>query len=232
MHPRAIGCVATVTAYAPLLSMGVANVAGPLDETVKSSPPLLRRTMCVWGINPVTVTPTVNVPDEAAAHATSTFVTFAVAVPLPFVTVQVSAGLAGSVSTVTLYAPPLFTGVVNVNAPFALTGKLFPPLSCNTSPDPLSPLTLPPIVYVTVVVVHATATFVTFALVVPLPFVTAHVCAGLDGWVSTVTLYAAPLFTGVENVNAPFAVTDKLFPPLSWSTSPDPASPLTLPPIV
>src|SRR5580692_6406380 len=126
--------------------MGVANVAEPLDETVSASPPLSCKIMCVCGINPVTATLTVNVPEELAAHATSTFVTLAVAVPLPFVTVQVSAGLDGCVSTVTLYGAPLLIGAVNVNLPFALMGKLLPLLSCSTRPVPESPLTLPPIV--------------------------------------------------------------------------------------
>ena len=75
------------------------------------------------------------------------FVTFALAVPLPLVTAQVSAGLEGCVRTVTLYVPPLGIGVLNANdvAPDA-TARLFPPLSCSTSPEPERPEIVPPIV--------------------------------------------------------------------------------------
>ncbi len=58
---------------------------------------------------------------------------------------------------------------------------------------------VPPIVAVTVLVVHVTATVETLALAVPLPAVTTHVCAGFAGCVLTVTLYA-PL-TAFLNVN-------------------------------
>jgi hypothetical protein len=80
-------------------------------------------------------------------HVTWTLVTFALAVPLPFVTTQFCAGFEGCVRTVTLYAAPLAMAVVNVKvvAP-ALTDKLLPPLSCNTSPVPVRPETLPPMV--------------------------------------------------------------------------------------
>ena len=84
-----------------------------------------------------------------------------------------------------------------MNEPFAVTGKLSPPLSCNTSPVPLSPVTVPPIENVEVVVVHATVMLVTFALAVPVLFVTAQVCAGDEGCVCTVTAYAPPLATFV-----------------------------------
>ena len=60
---------------------------------------------------------------------------------------------------------------------------------CNTSPVPESPETVPPIVYVVVVVVlHVIPTFDTFALAVPVPLVTVHICAGFVGWVNTETL--------------------------------------------
>jgi hypothetical protein len=121
--------------------------------------------------------------------------------------------------------------VVNVNAPFAVTGKLFPPLSSSVSPVPASPLTDPPIVNVGAAA-HATATVTTFAVAVPLAPVTVQVSAGLVGCVTTVTAYASPLATAVANVNAPFAVTGKLSPPLSASTKPVPVKPVTVPPIV
>jgi hypothetical protein len=40
----------------------------------------------------------------------------------------------------------LAIAAVNVKLPVALTGKLFPPLSCNTSPVPERPVAAPPIV--------------------------------------------------------------------------------------
>ena len=64
--------------------------------------------------------------------------------PLPAATVQVWAGDDGCVSTVTLYMPPLATGVANVNGPSAAIAKLSPRLSCNTNPLPARPATLPP----------------------------------------------------------------------------------------
>lgn len=67
------------------------------------------------------------------------------AVPLPLVTVQF--WLAGWVSTVTLYALPLLTEVAKVKlVAFALTVRLLLPLSCKTSPAPVSPVIVPPIV--------------------------------------------------------------------------------------
>jgi hypothetical protein len=47
---------------------------------------------------------------------------------------------------VTLYAPPLSSAPVKVKVPLAETDKLLPPLSCKTSPEAVSPDTLPPIV--------------------------------------------------------------------------------------
>ena len=37
---------------------------------------------------------------------------------------------------------------------------------------------------------------------------------------------------GVANENVPLALMERLSPPLSWSTRPVPASPLTVPPMV
>src|SRR5690348_9401751 len=108
--------------------------------------------------------------------------------------------------------------------------RLSVPLSCNTSPLPDSPETVPPIVYV--VVLHVTLTLVTFALAVPLPFATLHVCAGLFGWVRTVTLYVVPAASAAVNVKLPFELTARSLPPLSCRTSPDPDRPETVPPIV
>src|SRR3954467_13905319 len=64
----------------------------------------------------------------------------------------------------------------------------------------------------------------------PLPSATVQVWAGDDGWVSTVTLYMAPLGTGVANVNGPSAATAKLSPRLLCKTNPLPMRPVTLPP--
>jgi len=114
-----------------------------------------------------------------------------VAVPLPFATVQIWLGLEGCVSTVTAYASvgPI-TGVLNTKGPFVVIVRLSPPLFCKITLELAArPDTLPPIVAVTGFVVHATATVVTFAVAVPAPVlpVTAQVCAGLVGCVTTVT---------------------------------------------
>ena len=75
---------------------------------------------------------------------------------------------------------------------------------------------------------QVTATLVTFAdAMVPVPPLTAHVCP--DGWVRTVTAYAAPPASLVANVKEPLAATDRLSPPLSCSTT-VPVSPDTVPP--
>src|SRR5215469_15322244 len=62
---------------------------------------------------------------------------------------------------------------------------------------------------------------------VPEPLETEQVCP--VGLVFTVTLYAAPLASAVAKVNAPLALTLRLSPPLSCSTT-VPDSPDTLPP--
>jgi hypothetical protein len=80
---------------------------------------------------------------------------------------------------------------------------------------------------------QVTWTFVTLAVAtVPLPRVTTQVCAGLEGLTSTVTAYVLVLGMGKENVKVPLALTVRLFAPSSWRTSPVPASPLTVPPMV
>src|SRR4029077_6793257 len=84
----------------------------------------------------------------AVAQETETLVTLALAVPLPLVTVQSCVGLLGWVLTVTAYAVPLATDVANVNVPLAVTERLSLPLSCKTRPEPVSPVTEPPIVAV------------------------------------------------------------------------------------
>jgi hypothetical protein len=73
-------------------------------------------------------------------------VTFAVALPEPFVTVQLCTGLIGCVSTVTAYV--LVTAVAKVKVPFAAIVRLSPPLSCRTIPVPRRPTTVPPMVSV------------------------------------------------------------------------------------
>src|SRR5690242_16554984 len=77
-------------------------------------------------------------------------------------------------------------------------------------------------------VAHDTAALVTLAdAIVPDPPVTVQVCP--VGLVATVTLYAVPLASLVAKVNDPFAVTLRLSPPLSWSTT-VPDRPETVPP--
>ena len=57
-----------------------------------------------------------------------------------------------------------------------MTLRLSPPLSSSTSPVPLRPVTVPPIVTVPAVFAQDTATLVTFALTVPVPLATVQVC--------------------------------------------------------
>ena len=96
-----------------------------------------------------------------------------------------------------------------MNDPFAVTLRLSPPLSCSTTvPD--SPDTVPPTVYVAALA-QETATLVTLAEpTVPDPLETVQDCP--DGFVFTVTLYAAPLASGVANVNDPFARHAQVIP--------------------
>src|SRR3981081_1276634 len=79
-------------------------------------------------------------------HVVWTFVTLAVAVPLPLTTVQVCDGLEGGVATVTLKALPVATGVGKVKVPLAVIERLSPVLFCRTIPVPVSPVTVPPMV--------------------------------------------------------------------------------------
>ncbi len=148
-------------------------------------------------------------------HATATLVMFAEpTVPVPPETVQLCA--VGLLFTVTPYTEPDANLVANVNEPFALTLRSSPPLSCSTT-VPASPDTDPPTEYVGVVV-QLTATLVTLAEpIVPEPFDTEHVWP--DGFVFTVTAYAAPDASDVAKVNGPFADTDRSSPPLSRSTT-------------
>jgi hypothetical protein len=66
--------------------------------------------------------------------------------PVPLVTVQGGLGLIGWVNTVTLYGMPLGTAVANAKAPAAEILRLSPPLLRNTSPEPVRPVTIPPMV--------------------------------------------------------------------------------------
>jgi hypothetical protein len=72
---------------------------------------------------------------------------------------------------------------------------------------------------------------VTFAVAVPVPPVTAHVCAGLVGCVWTVTLYVLAVFLKV-NETVPVPVTGSVSVVLSTSTNPEPTRFETDPPIV
>src|SRR5713226_7951711 len=124
--------------------MAVANVKEPLVATARLSPPLF------WRTSPVPDRPTAFPPTEAVpvVQVTCTVVTFAEAVPLPLVTVQVCAGPVGCVSTVTAYFAPLAREVLNVNEPLAEIERLSPPLSWRTSPVPDRPEIVPPMVKV------------------------------------------------------------------------------------
>jgi len=112
--------------------------------------------------------------------------------------------------------------------------RLSPPLSCKITLAPVaSPEIVPPIVAVTGLVVHATATVVTLAVAVPLLADAVHVCA--VGCVFTSTSYAPA--TAVLNVNGTEAppvpgVMVRVSVALSDKTKPVPVKPLTLPPLV
>src|ERR1700675_60254 len=82
---------------------------------------------------------------KTAGHTTETLVTFAVAVPLARLTVQVWLGPEGCADTVTLYAPLRGTSVGKVKAPFFEMFRVSPPLFCRAKPvPPAYPETEPP----------------------------------------------------------------------------------------
>ena len=133
----------------------------------------------------------------------------------------------GLVFTVTAYAAPDANLVANVNGPFALTLRSSPPLSCNTTvPD--NPDTDPP----TEIrrrrrTGNGDVGDVGRADRALTPFETEQVWP--DGFVFTVTAYAAPDANLVANVNGPFALTLRSSPPLSCNTT-VPDNPDTDPP--
>src|SRR5437588_166906 len=115
-------------------------------------------------------------------HVTTTLVTLECAVPVPVLTEQVCP--AGCVDTVTLYAPPLGIAVWKVKLlALAETLRLSVRLSCKTSPAPVSPVIVPPTLYV--IKLHVIPTLVTSPMAVPVGFATAHVSPA--GCVNTVT---------------------------------------------
>src|ERR1700677_112886 len=122
-----------------------------------------------------------------AAQVTTTVVTFVLPTnPPPFATSQFCVGLEGCVKIVTLYPDPAAIAVAKVKLPLLLMVRLSPRLSCNTSPDPVRPVTVPPIVNIPFPAPHVTVTPVTFFLpTFPLPLFTKQVCP--EGCVSTVT---------------------------------------------
>ena len=114
-------------------------------------------------------------PVPLAAHATATLVTFAdPTVPDPLLIVQVCP--LGWVRTLTAYGAAAAMAVVNVNAPLAVSVRLFAPLSCSVT-EPLNPVTVPPMVYEAATgAVQLTAMFVTLTeATVPDPLVTVQV---------------------------------------------------------
>src|SRR5215831_8141274 len=76
--------------------------------------------------------------------------------------------------------------------------------------------------------VQLTATLLTSALELPLPFAIVQLCP--VGGAKTLTLYAPPSATGAAKVNPPLALTAWSATPLLRRTSPVPVSPLTVPP--
>src|ERR1700687_768124 len=134
--------------------------------------------------------------------------TLAFAVPLPLVTVQVCAGLVGWTLTLTPYALPIGSAVLNVKGPATGTVRLSPPLSCRVKPVPSKPTTWPPMEAVSVE--HVIATFVTLALAVPAPLETVQVCTGPVGDAKTATLYGWPLAIAALNVKVVLPVMARL----------------------
>src|SRR5215469_7715885 len=172
--------------------------------------------------SPVMVPPTVY----TAPQVIRTLVTGAAAVPVPWVTAQFWAGLAGCVLTVTAYAPVTSDANVNFTLPVPVTVRLSPPLSCNTKPEPVKPLTVPPTANPDE---QVTVTLVTLAVAVPNPLVTTQVCVGLLGCVRTVTLYAPGTSVAKVNCCAPVPVTVRLSNPIFCNTNPEPVRPFTVP---
>ena len=125
------------------------------------------------------------------------------------------------VSPLTPEFPPATTCELMVNAPSDIAVQL-PPSAPLARLKSSAAVPAPPLA------VQVTTTLVTFAdAMVPVPPLTVHVCP--DGWVRTVTEYALPPASFVGNVKEPLAVTDRLSPPLSCSTT-VPVSPDTVPP--
>src|ERR1700723_2336841 len=92
-----------------------------------------------------------------AAQVTTTVVTFVLPTnPPPFATSQFCVGLEGCVKIVTLYPDPAAIAVAKVKLPLLLMVRLSPRLSCNTSPDPVRPVTVPPIVNIPFPAPHVT----------------------------------------------------------------------------
>src|SRR4051812_18364180 len=102
--------------------------------------------------SPDTVPPTVYL---FVPQSTRTSVTlFAFTLPVPFVTVHVWLGADGCDFTVTAKSAPLGTGDVKTKSPSDVIVRSFPRLFCRTSPDPVSPVTFPPTVKLSIE--HAT----------------------------------------------------------------------------
>jgi hypothetical protein len=135
----------------------------------------------------------------------------------------------GWLKIVMLYVLPLASGVGKVKlATLAFTARLSSPLSCKTSPGPVSPVIEPLMLYNGS---QVTLTFVTLAEALPLPLITAQLSPA--GCVSTVTLYTPPLATEVAKVKlVAFALRLRSLPPLFCKTNPVPVNPATVPPTV
>src|SRR5437764_1801483 len=104
---------------------------------------------------------------------TITFDTLPLAVP-SFPTRR-SSDLEGCVRVVTLYAPPLGIGVLNVNdvAP-AVTVRELERIFCNTNHEAMRHVIVPPMVKV--IALQLTTTLVTLTLVVPVQMLIDQVC--------------------------------------------------------
>src|SRR5690606_28667910 len=121
-------------------------------------------------------------------------------------TVQAWLGFDGWTLTVTSYSVPAGWSAAIVKLPLEAIGSSSP-LFCRTSPEPASPLTVPPMSkrwFSSAAGAQATLTFVTSAAAtVPAPLLTEQVCAGCEGCVITVASYTAPSGSEAANVIAP-----------------------------
>src|SRR5690606_23221054 len=139
----ASGCTLPMISEAEPLASAFGNVNAPFDAIGSVSAPFNSSTR-PRPSSPETVPPTLN---DSVLQTTATLTTSsAPTTPAPFDTVHVCAGLLGCVATATAYDAPLASPSGNRKLPLRTTDVSPAPFNCNTSPEPNSPLTSPPIV--------------------------------------------------------------------------------------